>query len=251
MSRETHAHGARSTGASALWNHVREDSRELFHLLGDVSPSPERSRSGSFWRPRWRRLPVAEREHVDLPAAHTARSVVDHDADGGGDDLQLLRHIVRRDTVIMGKTARTDAAGICKDEGDVLENRVLGSLCVIFAPLARCLGFGSGDRRRITVLAGLLTERGGRLDEGLRLGAHVLSVQTGGHDTRDQVLSHGVGQVEATRRAQRTERTPDVSREFDAPERTSATRAARDRMVPAGAEDERSLTQRQHRETST
>src|SRR6266446_3688592 len=117
MSRETHAHGARSTGASALWNHVREDSRELFHLLGDVSPSPERSRSGSFWRPRWRRLPVAEREHVDLPAAHTARSVVDHDADGGGDDLQLLRHIVRRDTVIMGKTARTDAAGICKDEG--------------------------------------------------------------------------------------------------------------------------------------
>src|SRR3989442_111813 len=180
MSRETHAHGARSTGASALWNHVREDSRELFHLLGDVSPSPERSRSGSFWRPTWRRLPVAEREHVDLPAAHTARSVVDHDADGGGDDLQLLRHIVRRDTVIMGKTARTDAAGICKDEGDVLENRVLGSLCVIFAPLARCLGFGSGDRRRITGLAGLPTERRRRPREGPPPRAPVLSAQPGG-----------------------------------------------------------------------
>src|SRR5256884_7378884 len=84
-----------------------------------------------------------------------------HDADGGGDDLQLLRHIVRRDTVIMGKTASTDPTGICKDEGDVLEDRLLGWLCVVFAPLARCLGFGSGDRRRITVLAGLLAERGG------------------------------------------------------------------------------------------
>src|SRR5437867_3490760 len=84
----------------------------------------------------WRRLPVAEREHVVLPAAHTARSVVDHDADGGGDDLQLLRHIVRRDTVIMGKTASTDPAGICKDEGDVLEDRLLGWLCVVFAALA-------------------------------------------------------------------------------------------------------------------
>src|SRR3989442_12988610 len=113
--------------------------------------------------------------------------------------------------------------GICKDEGDVLEDRLLGWLCVVFAPLARCLGFGSGDRRRITVLAGLLAERGGRLDEGLRLGAPVLSVQTGRHDTRDQVLSHKVGQVEATRPAQRTERTRAVSPEFNAPERASAT----------------------------
>src|SRR6266481_1945839 len=152
MSRRTHAHGARPTGAGALWNHVRENSRDLFNVLGDVSPRLSgrgQARSGDR---RGADCPSPNANTVVLPAAHTARSVVDHDADGGGDDLQLLRHIVRRDT------ASTDPAGICKDEGDVLEDRLLGWLCVVFAPLARCLGFGSGDRRRITVLAGLLAE---------------------------------------------------------------------------------------------
>src|SRR5437899_6487153 len=59
------------------------------------------------------------------------------------------------------------------------------------------------------------------------------------------------GQVEATRRAQRTERTRDVSREFNAPERASATCAARDRMLPAGAKDERTLDRKSTRLNSS
>ena len=143
----------------------------------------------------------------------------------------------------MGKTASTDQAGICKDEGDVLQDRLLGWLCVVFAPLARCAAASRCWRASLRSAVVASTRA--------FASARTLSVQTGRHDTRDQVLSHRVGQVEATRRAQRTERTRAASREFNAPERASATCAARDRMLPAGAEDERSFAQRQHGEPST
>src|SRR5262245_9382595 len=130
-------------------------------------PSPERSRSGAFWRPTWRRLPAAEREQLVLPAAGPAGSVISRGPEPGREDQQLQFHIVRRDTGITGKAASTEPAAICKDAGDVLEDRVLGR--VVFARAAR-FGFGSGDRRCIAELAGLLAEQGGRLDEGLRLG---------------------------------------------------------------------------------
>src|SRR5262245_20086728 len=72
----------------------------------------------------WRRLPAAEREQLVLPAAGPAGSVIGRGPEAGRDDQQLPLHIFRRDTGITGKAASTDPAAICKDAGDVLEDRV-------------------------------------------------------------------------------------------------------------------------------
>src|SRR5258705_10520372 len=105
-----------------------------------------------LWRPTCCRL-AAEREHLVLPGAGPADSLIGRGPEAAGYDQQLPLHIFRRDTGITGEAASTDSAAICKDEGDVLEDRLLGR--VVFARAAR-FGFGSGDSRCIAELAASL-----------------------------------------------------------------------------------------------
>jgi len=92
---------------------------------------------------------VAERKQILLLLTHTTHSEVDRDADGGGDDLKVLDHILRFDTGIAAKAARADHAGVGENEDEVLEDRLSRRwIYLVFAhgALSYCL---DGRRRRI------------------------------------------------------------------------------------------------------
>jgi len=112
------------------------------------------------------------------------------------------------------------------------------------------LGLGSQSLRCIALLLSVLADHHARLAERPRFRHHVLGIQVSSLSARDEMLTGGMGQVDAAPRAEVAQATEEIGSKLVELERTTALLAHCDWMIPARLKDQGAFSWCEHREAA-